>query len=405
MKNCTLCKENNLTELLDLGLQPISHRFVKKKYDKEIRHPLKIGQCKDCSLIQITSPFPYSDVQPIYDWLECTEPEAHLDHFVNNTLSKLENLSSTSSICGVSFKEESTLDRLCKLGFTNTWTINLQKDLKIKNKLANIETLQEKLTQKSAKTITDKYGKSDLAIARHIIEHAYDLKEFVLAIKSLVKTGGYVYLEVPDCVNALKKFDYTTIWEEHISYFTPNTFKSLLLHCGLELEYFETIPYPLEDSHIAIAKVLADEVIDTDKDLKKIQEELELGSDFSSNFKKRKKNLNKYLEQFKEENGPIAIFGAAHMSSIFINLLDISSHIEFVTDDNWNKQGYLMPGSKLPILSSGQLISRGIKLCLLSLAPASEEKVLKMNQSYIDSGGKFLSIFPSNFNSIPYGEL
>jgi hypothetical protein len=56
-------------------------------------------------------------------------------------------------------------------------------------------------------------------------------------------------------------------------------------------------------------------------------------------------------------------------------------------------------------LSSSELISRGIKLCLLSLAPASEEKVLAKNESYLTSGGKFLSIFPANPNSIPYGDL
>lgn len=390
---------------MDLGYQPISHRFLKNENEKEILHPLEIGQCQSCSLMQVISPFPYRDVQPIYDWLECTEPEAHLDDFVNNTLSKLKNLNKNSLICGVSFKEDSTLERLKSLGFENTWSINSQIDLDEENPLSNIETLQKKLTQEAAKKIVVKYGKSDLAIGRHIIEHAYDLKEFVMAIKSLVKTGGYIYLEIPDCLKALESLDYTTIWEEHISYFTPNTFKYLLKSCGLELEYFETIPYPLEDSHIAIAKVLPGEPLETSLEQAAIQLELALGKSFSENFANRKKVLNNYLENFRKKVGAIAVFGAAHMSCIFINLLDIGSHIDYVVDDNTRKQDCLMPGSKLPILPSEELVKSGVKLCLLSLAPESEVKVLAKNKSFIEQGGAFLSIFPANPKSIPYGEL
>ena len=44
------------------------------------------------------------------------------------------------------------------------------------------------------------------------------------------------------------------------------------------------------------------------------------------------------------------MLGAGHLSGAFINLYGLAEQIEFVADDNPNKQGLLMPGSRLPIL-------------------------------------------------------
>ena len=72
----------------------------------------------------------------------------------------------------------------------------------------------------------------------------------------------------------------------------------------------------------------------------------------------------------------IAIFGAGHISIMFINLLNLKKYIDFVVDDNTNKQKYLMPGSKLKIKNSSYLVSNKVKICLMSLNPFIERKVI-----------------------------
>lgn len=52
-----------------------------------------------------------------------------------------------------------------------------------------------------------------------------------------------------------------------------------------------------------------------------------------------------------------------------------------------------MPGSRLPIVGSAVLYSEKIDLCLLSLSPESEAKVLAKRQDYVDAGGVFRSMF------------
>jgi hypothetical protein len=80
--------------------------------------------------------------------------------------------------------------------------------------------------------------------------------------------------------------------------------------------------------------------------------------------------------------------------------MEIKDYIDFIVDDDPNKQSIYMPGSSLPVKESDSLINEGIKLCLLSLSPESEEKVLNHNMNFVENGGVFSSIFPQRDNSI-----
>ena len=91
-------------------------------------------------------------------------------------------------------------------------------------------------------------------IVRHVIEHSYDLTNFISAIKTLVRPDGFIVWELPDCQDALKNGDCTTIWEEHIHYFTSTTFKLLIQNSSFEILYFDSVNYPLENSIVAIVK-------------------------------------------------------------------------------------------------------------------------------------------------------
>jgi len=55
-----------------------------------------------------------------------------------------------------------------------------------------------------------------------------------------------------------------------------------------------------------------------------------------------------------------------------------------------------MPGWRLPIVGSSALLDRGITLCLLSLNPIGQEKVIANNRAFADRGGIFASIFPAS---------
>ena len=177
---------NNKSLLFDLGLLPISNRFLKNKFKKSPKFPFKVDISERNGLISLNKPFPVHEIKPRFDWITCSEPEDHLDDLVD-VLIQLPGISKKSVIASFSFKDISTLERLKKKGFLNQWSIDPKEDLEIKDKKCSIETLQSKFNLKSAAKILGKYGLADIVIVRHVLEHSYNINNFVSSIKKLIK--------------------------------------------------------------------------------------------------------------------------------------------------------------------------------------------------------------------------
>jgi len=389
-------RDNNL--LMDLGLQPVSNRFKKNKYVKSPKFPFKVNISKNTGLISLKEFFPVHEVVPRYDWITCMEPEAHLDKLIS-ILIKLPGISKKSVIGSFSFKDISTLQRLKKKGFKNLWNIHPEKDLGIKNKKCSVETLQSKFNLNIANKLRRKYSLADIIIVRHVIEHAYDINNFVSSIKALTKNDGYIVWELPDCKKSLRKLDYTMLWEEHTHYFTEFTLKNFLKNQNFDIVNFISYPYAFENSLVAIVKHKENNVHKNDfKFSRKLKIELSQAKSFANSLHVQKKKIKRKLYELKKKyhNANIALYGAGHLSVAFISIMQLSKMVSYVIDDNLNKKGMIMPVGNIPIISSKELIAKNIKICLLSLNPMNHLKIIKKNKNFVKNGGIFLSIFPGS---------
>nr|BAF47163.1 hypothetical protein [Zehria sp. KO68DGA] len=393
MISCHICKSSAIEQLLDLGKQPISNRFLQSSHDVETTYPIVVNQCLKCGTVQINNPIPATEITPPYEWITYREPEDHLDR-LSDTLSQLPGITNHSVIGGITYKDDPLLERMKKRGFSNLWRLEPQQDLGINNPHAGIEIIQEKITFESAKNIVKTYSKADILIVRHILEHAHNLIEFMGALGELLTPEGYIIFEVPDCELSLRLCDYTTIWEEHLVYFTPETFRNCFGFGGFSLVHFDLFPYPFENSLLGIGKRQKSQNTWPTPD--NLKQERQRGILFSQGLEKRRDRLEKFLAKHQQEQGKIALLGAGHLCCAFVTFLQLQDYFEFVIDDNLNKQGLFMPGSRLPIYPSTALLDQDIKLCLLSLSPDSETKVVQKNQKFIEKGGIFASIFPAS---------
>ncbi len=394
MKNCIMCGKNEVNKILDLKSQPICNRFVVNPKENEYLKDMALAQCNGCGLIQLDNLVPVKELQPRYNWITYKEPEGHLDKIAQE-MSVLPGLTKESKILAISFKDDSLVERMKKLGFSNTYRIDPISDLGITNPGLGVETIQEKLDQIKAREIVKKHGKADVVIFRHILEHTYGIHKFTDSIKELVSENGYTVIEVPDCCKSLDALDYTIFWEEHTMYFTPVTFKNYFMLNNLNLNYFEIFPYKLENSLVGIAQFKKNNR-DLSFDQKILEEEKYRAQKFGKSFQQEKKQINQIIGNFSKTKGNLALFGAGHLGCTFINLFELNKYITCILDDQPNKQGLYMPGTKLPIYGSDALIKNNIKLCLLSINLESENKIVEKNKEFINQGGIFASIFKAS---------
>jgi len=387
--------------LFDAGMQPIGNRFLQRRDQTEEQFPLALELCARCGLVQTTMPVPASALVPPYDWITYSEPEPHLDGMVDRLMTR-PGIAAGAVAGGVSFKDDSTLARLASKGL-RTWRLDMADDLGVTRAGLGVETIQEVLTPGRADAAAARHGKADVLLVRHILEHAHDLGRFLESLRRLLAPGGYVVIEVPDCSRALAAGDYTTIWEEHTFYYTPETFARCLALNGFDVAGFENHPYPFENSLVAIARVSADARTGSRMPAADVlAAEVKRARAFASEFPGRRRRLRAYLEGLRKTRGKIALFGAGHLACTFVILFGIADLVECIIDDNPHKRGLFMPGSRLPVVGSDVLQSGGIALCLLSLNPIGEQKVMEKNQAFAGRGGTFASIFPASAHALKY---
>jgi len=400
-RGCSLCRSDELAPLLDLGLQPVSNRFLRTPNEREDRFPIALRQCAACGLVQIDEPVPARALVPPHDWITYNEPEGHLDELVD-TLMALPGVGPGAVAGGVSFKDDSTLARLERKGL-QTWRLDLHEDLGVSERRSGhgVETIQDRLTPEVAENISRRRGRADVLLVRHILEHTSLPLEFIDALKRLTKPDGYIVVEVPDCSRAMDGCDYTTIWEEHTLYYTPETFRQGFPLAGLGVVQIQNYPYPFENSLVAIARSNG-KGGDGRLSAAAVARERQRGMAFGQRFSPYRERVRRLLDEHRRSGGRIALFGAGHLACTFVSVFGVAESIEFIIDDNPHKCGLYMPGSHLPIVGSAALLEDDITLCLLSLNPIGEEKVIGNNQAFVDRGGVFASIFPASARAMRF---
>lgn len=388
-QHCRAC-DAATTVLVDFGPQIPSNRFESPELPVPDRHPLVVSQCSQCALVQLDNPMPPEMAKSRFEWLTYNEPEGHLDDLVSH-LRKLPGLDQPGvRVTGLTYKDDSTLARFNRLGYANTYRYDPATDLDLNDPCASLESIQAAFNESTTSRLAGKHDLADLLLVRHVLEHAHDPLQFLRAVSGLVKPGGYLLFEMPDCTKFVKAKDYCFIWEEHITYLSADTLAVLVGGARLSLVDTVIYPYPLEDSLIGIVRNTPGKPLQTTPGRDTL---LADGLAFSRGYPEIRGRLQALFTRWQRAGRLAAIFGAGHLAAKFVNMYGLEKMIDVVIDDNPHKQALLMPGSRLAIRGSADLESRGIDLCLLSLSPESEQKVRAKNQAFIDRGGRFLSIF------------
>lgn len=387
---CRLCRTEELEALLDFGPQPVSSRFISKPHEPEYSHPMSLGQCGACGLLQLIDPMPSRDITPLYDWITYREPDQHLAKLAE-IIRRLPGITPQSLIYGVGETSELLLKVLQKQGLGRIHLLDAA-DLAVKTAKLGNEVVQEGFTEQRAQAIAAKRGKADLVVSLRIFEHAYTPPAFAGACKELLNPGGYWVNEVPSTESALEQLDYTALWEDHILYFTQETFRRAFAPLGFDLKRFEVYPYLQEDSLVAIAQSASGKTKSASPVNKS---ELDSARAFAGAWATTGADIRKLLAPHQAKGG-VAMLGAGHRAGAFINLFGLKDELKFVVDDDPRKKGLLMPGSRLPILGSEALAAKGISLCLLGISPNAETRVMERNKAFTAGGGTFLSICPQS---------
>jgi C-methyltransferase C-terminal domain/Methyltransferase domain len=364
-----------------------------------VERDLALSVCANCGVVQLERPFPFRDLVPPFDWITYREPEDHLDG-VAARIRALPGVGARSRLVGLSFKDRSTVERLAGLGLHEARMLDPYRDLGADYPNANIESVAGLLTTGLAREL-GRSSPADIVIARHVVEHAPSCGHFLSALRELLTPDGYLVIEVPDCSGNLARQDYTMIWEEHSYYFTAKTLPQVLARAGFSVLGFDVHPYPFEDVIVLYAQkteraptpahFIGPEVLARNN---------EIARDFGTAFSSWSRRYAGLFGKMTSDGRKLAAYGAGHLTCAFLHFHGLAEYFDFVVDDTPQKQNLFLPKSGIPVVPRDRLTADRIAACLFGLSPQAEDQVISKNQAYVESGGKFYSIFADSERSI-----
>jgi hypothetical protein len=191
------------------------------------------------------------------------------------------------------------------------------------------------------------------------------------------------------------------IWEEHSYYFTATTAPQILARAGFSLLGFDIHPYPFEDVIVLYARktkrapgskhFMGADVLTRNN---------ETAHNFGAAFADWSRRYAELFGKMTADGRKLAAYGAGHLTCAFLHFHGVARQFEFVVDDTPQKQNLFLPKSGLPIVPRDRLTPDRIAACLFGLSPQAEDQVISKNQAYLESGGKFYSIFADSKRSV-----
>lgn len=382
--------------LINFGAHPVAHHFVTDLSQPEYVQPVNLYLCEECGLLQIVDPVPPEMVYTNYVCLSSWKHQPHIPRLVQ-MVEQLPGLTKTSRIIEVGSNDGRFLQALRERGFQNVLGIEPAQDAQEASRQNGVETIGAYFTIATAKDIVAKHGQFDLFIARQVFEHVTDLMDFRDAIQLVLANKGFVLIEVPDAALNLTAPDYS-LWEEHVNYFTLDTLRAFLARGNIRVTHSETVLFSGKTLVVVGEKHTGSPLPTSQSYLNKIHTQAIVYRDRWPDFKE---HFIGYLRRHKEAGGRVAVYGAGCRCCSLINFVGLGPYIEFVADDQPEKQGKYMPGSHLPIVSGDELEKKSVNLCLLAVNTECEEKVIAKHPAFQEAGGQFASILPPSDRLLP----
>ncbi len=399
-KTCRLCENPELILAVAIPSTPPCDAYITKEKlnipQKE--YGLDIYQCAVCGhfqLIDVVSPEILFSSDYSY-FSGRTSIVKHFEEYANKVI-KLNDLKIGSRIVDIGSNDGTFLHFFQERGM-KVLGVDPAKGVVDYANNQGIHTIHSLFDDSVATNINKQYGHADVVTANNVFAHADDLIGIARNIRSILSSEGIFVFEVSYFPDVVKDILLGTIFHEHLSYHTVKPLISFLERAGLELIDVEYVKIQ-GGSIICTAQVIGgnrkkssiiDEFVKSEEDLgyykpsplKEFSGRLEL-----------LKSISSILNELKESGKTFAGFGASRGGTLLTYLLQLNKYMDFIFDDNPDKQGKFSPGHHLPVLPTTLLYEK-MPNYLFILAWIHSKNIINSHKDYLEKGGKFVTFFP-----------
>ncbi|MBI2020927.1 class I SAM-dependent methyltransferase [Candidatus Giovannonibacteria bacterium] len=396
---CQICGNKKLELVLSLGHQPVVQAYLRTEdlTKPETTYPLNFSRCPKCGLLQLDSIVDPKIVFPknypyrtgltnmlIRNFEELAEESLKENRFKKGDL--VIDIGSNDGTLLQSFKKRGA--RVLGIEPTDA--------AKVANK-NGIATLQEYFTKDSVKQILNKYGKAKIVTATNVFAHIPNPVPLTKNIKSILSPEGVFVSESQYLMDIVEKFEFDTIYHEHLRFYSLKPLSKLFALTGLNLVDAKRIS--AAGGSIRVYAARGGKLSAGAKQLIKEEEKAGLYSParwkkFSADALFAKNDLLSLLIGLKKNGARIVGITSSARSNTLLGFTKIDRGIlDYTGEKNGSpKIGMFTPGTHIPVVDESKIFKEQPEYALMLSWHIGEE----LAQIFQKNGykGKFIIPLP-----------
>ncbi len=364
-KTCRYCEKPLDPAFLELGSVALANSYVKPEDagKPEFKCPLSLTWCRNCGLVQLTHVVPPDMMFKNYLYVSSTT-QTFRDHFAQYASRVKARVTKKENPLAVDIGSNDGLLLSCyqKEGMRAVG-IDPAENLSAAANANGLVTINRYFDAESVKQIKQRFGPADAVSANNVFAHIDDIASVCRNVHDLLDEKGIFSIEFPYLVTMMDEMLFDMIYHEHLSYIAVHALTFVLDRFGFEIFDIEQVA-----SHGGSLRVFSQKKgggrAQAPIVAQLIEKERERGLTdmasyqvFAGKVMDLKNNFMEAVRSIKKSGKSISGYGAPAKASTIINFYGLTSaDIDYVVDDNPLKQGYFVPGAKIPIVPSSRLM-------------------------------------------------
>lgn len=396
---CRGCGARSVELFLDLGDQPHCNRLVPATLadKREPYYPLQVGFCTECTMVQISHTVPKESLFSDYPYVSGTT-KTLVRHFKETAerLVGMYGLKLGDLVVDIGSNDGTWLSKyqfhgLKALGIdpaANVVDLALQK---------GVPTWVRFFNEMVADEIIAKEGHPKLVTAAGVFFHLEELHSVLEGVTKLIRDDGVFVVQAIYLGGMIDNLAFDQIYHEHLVYYTLKSIEALFALHGLQVFEARLVPIHGGSLEVHVAKKgrhrVGKSVIDLRaEEARKQYGELVTYQRFADSVWTLRDELLAILDRYKADGKRVHAYGAPAKGATLLNSFGIGpDRVQTAEERNPMKVGYMMPGSRLPIISDE---TRPRPDAYLVLAWNFFDEFVAKERDYLDQGGEFIVPVP-----------
>jgi SAM-dependent methyltransferase len=400
---CRACGGRLSVTMADLGLQPPSNAFLADASDAahEKRYPLRAKVCESCKLVQVDYDVAPEELFDNYVYFSSYSDAwlAHAKAYCEMARRRFA-LDGTSLVVELASNDGYLLKNFLQMGIP-VLGIDPSDTVALAASKVGVPTLVKFFGEALARQLAADSGRADLIVGNNVMAHVPQLNDFIAGIAVLLKPEGTATIEFPHLLTLIEHVEFDTIYHEHYSYISLFAIEQVFARHGLRIYDVEELPTHGGSLRIFAAHAARAQLADSAALAAVRRQESAAGlpdlrtySRFAERVDDCRRSLLAFFAAAKREGKTVAAYGAAAKGNTLLNFCGVTpADISMVADKNPHKQGKLLPGTHIPVVSPEELI-RARPDYVLILPWNLQEEIRGQVHGIEAWGGKFVTPVP-----------